>query len=287
MKDKLKVVLSKIVTTILVLPTIIWIYSPIIASILIPMAYMLPLAFSSWSMFAFFGNPSWLAGYFRFPEFISLMIFEVLTFVLGLTLFIWGVITLVKVKKKKEGLATSGPYKYVRHPQHLGIILMAFVNALYIPWTTDRGIKIGDILSWSIFAIILFSVSEYEDWTLNKQFGKEYLLYRSKTGSFFPKLTKKQIDEKNIKEPNYKIRIPIAVFSYALFVTLLYLLVELLSLPSIRWTYWPVDYISPKYWPMVFLFLSLFLSLGFALVRRKYSSKKELDEQNIATKESI
>lgn len=287
MKDKPKAVLSKIIATILMLPTIIWVYTPIIASILIPMAWMAPLAFSFWSIFAIFGNPNWVLGYFKIFEPISLLIFEFIIFILGLTLLVWGVITLAKVKKKKEGLATSGPYKYIRHPQHLGIILMAFVNALYIPWTTDSGIKVGDVLSWSIFVIILFFVSEYEDWSLIKQFGREYLLYRSKTGSFFPKLSKKQVEEENIKEVNYKIRIPVTIFSYGVFFTAMYLLVQLLSLPSIRWMIWPCDTINKEYWPTVFLFLSIFLSLGFALISRKFSSKKELDGQNIETRESI
>ncbi|MCG3224523.1 MAG: hypothetical protein H7647_08660 [Candidatus Heimdallarchaeota archaeon] len=163
---------------------------------------------------------------------------------------------------------------------------MAFVNSLYIPWTTDSGIKVGDILSWSIFAIILFFISEYEDWALTKQFGREYLLYRSKTGSFFPKLSKKQVDEENIKEANYMIRIPVTVFSCGVFFAAMYLLVQLLSLPSIRWMFWPCDTISKEYWPTVFLFLSIFLSLGFALIRRKYSSKKELNEQNIENTEN-
>jgi len=133
MKNGLKGIFVKITNAIFMLPTIIWVYAPMITSILISMAYMVPLAYSSWSIFVFFGNYGWVTGYFRFPEFISLMIFEVLTFVLGLTLFIWGIITLVKTKKRKEGLATSGPYHYVRHPQHLGIILIVFVNALYVP----------------------------------------------------------------------------------------------------------------------------------------------------------
>lgn len=155
MKEKFKKILSsRIMKSLVKVVMLVWVYAPIIANILFVMAiWMIPIAFSSWIFFTYFSSGGWLYKLIvlkyltNTPGVISLLVFEALFFAFGLVLFIWGLIYIAKVRLKKEGLATSGPYRLIRHPQHLGLILMSFSFSLYVPGTEDREIVVGEILS--------------------------------------------------------------------------------------------------------------------------------------------
>ena len=217
----------KIVSYILFFGSISWIYAPIIAGIIIPMVYMLPIAFTSRWLFAPGGSSSWVDGWIIMritTGVIVFFIFEVLLFIVGLVLFIWGVIVIVKKRVKQEGLATDGPYKYIRHPQHLGLSIMTFATSLYIPWTSDLGIRLGEILSWSIFTLILFIVSDFEERKLVKKYGEEYTEYRKKTGSFLPRFLNKEKERKSFQEIKYWKRYSFTSFGYISFIVLMYVL---------------------------------------------------------------
>lgn len=195
---KLKEVVAKV---ILVLSSI-WVYMPIIAGIFAHMIYMIPLAYTSWVLFLSLGG-SWaeMGSGFTFdgkyiPLGILAFIFEIAVFIVGVTLFIWGFIQIVRVRKNDVHIAQTGPYKYIRHPQHLGIILisLSFVflrNSIY-----DSHIcvsfRFGDILSWILFCFILIIWSDIEERKMHNRYPEEFADYTSKTGFFFPKIGDKQ-----------------------------------------------------------------------------------------------
>ena len=214
---------------LLSLGTICWIYSPIIAGILIPMVYMLPIAFTSWWLFASVGSSRWANGWIMMevnPDTVVFIVFEFLIFSVGLVLFVWGVITIAKSRIRKEGLITHGLYRFIRHPQHLGLSIMTLVTSLYIPWTTDLGIRLGEILSWSLFTLILIIISDFEDRKLVKKFGEDFLEYRDKTGSFFPRLVHKKKESRLSGRTKLLIKYSILIPFYVGFVLFMYMLTQ-------------------------------------------------------------
>jgi len=273
MNEETKRKLSRIVEIILLIPTLMWIYSPIIAGILFAMVWMFPIAFTSWWLFAFAGNKNWVLGIIAVnDQMITLIVFEFLIFGIGLCLFICGVVLIARAKLKKTGLVQTGPYKYIRHPQHLGLILMTLIISLYIPWTADTFIRIGEILSWSLFTLILFIISDREERKLVKIYGEEYNSYRSTTGFFFPRLFSKRKQRKKIEEIKYWRRYIFTTIAYVCFILLIRLLVYILELPTIRVVGHLFDYLSPFFWYFNIIILILFIAL---LIVRRYREKKQ------------
>ncbi len=237
-----RVLSSRIMKGFLLVLTLVWAYAPVVATILIWMAgWMVPIAFITWFLFGFFGlldqliSKMLLLKFIGFtPGVVTLLVFEALLFVFGLVLFTWGLIYIVRSRVKKEGLVTRGPYRFIRHPQHLGIIIMALPFSLYIPGTEDLGIGVADILSWSLFALILFLWSDHEERQLAKKFGEEFVEYRSRTGSFLPRIFNKTKERKNFYEIIYWKRYLFTFLGYLCFVAVMYLLAYILSLPGIE-----------------------------------------------------
>ncbi|MHA1201548.1 MAG: methyltransferase family protein [Candidatus Heimdallarchaeaceae archaeon] len=233
--------IMKIIMVPLTLLTLTWLYAPVVATIVLLMAvWMVPLAFVPWYFFALFGVDSLIGKtlvlkHIGFTAGVKiLLVFEILLAIFGFTLFSWGLINIASAKVKKEGLMKQGLYKFIRHPQHLGIILMALPFSLYIPGSEDMGIMVADILSWSLFSLILFLWSDHEERQLAKKFGEEFLQYRSKTGSFFPRIFNKTKERKNFFEIKLWKRYLFTFLGYAGFILILYLLVYILSLPEIK-----------------------------------------------------
>lgn len=174
----------------------IWSYIPIIIGILLPMAMILPIAYALWFL------SSLLPGGLLFDAYIPItpgypistnqlmFIFtlEIIIFLAGIFMFLLGLYHLAKGKKQKALIVTTGIYNYIRHPQNLGISLIALTFALYVPGFNDIGIRIGEIFSWLLFTFILTIYSNLEEKHLIKKFPEEYSAYQYKTGFFFPKL---------------------------------------------------------------------------------------------------
>ena len=239
MKEKLKKILSsRIFVTLLTILTSVWVYVPVVAGILVWMAaWMAPVVYTSWKLFYIFGPISWMNKWlhlnYNSPGVKTLLVFELLLIIIGLILLVWGLIQIAKTKLNKEGLATGGLYKHVRHPQHLGLILIAFSFSLYIPGTEDLGIRVGEILSWSLFSLIQFLWSDHEERRLAKIFGDEFIEYRRRTGAFFPRIFNKNREKKSFYEIKYWKRYLFTFLAYLGFVLILYILVYILSLPNI------------------------------------------------------
>ena len=126
-------------------------------------------------------------------------------------------------------LVQRGIYRYIRHPQHLGIIVMTLPFTLYIPWINDFGIRVGDLVTWICFTLLLVIYSDIEEFRLKKRFPKEFSVYQAKTGFIFPKIV--QLDQfrwlKRIKE-NYFLKYTILVVVFISFILILQFIVETL-----------------------------------------------------------
>ena len=265
--------ISKIIEKTLLIPSLIWVYSPIIAGILFAMVWMFPAAFTSWWIFAFLGQKNWLLGVISTNDtMIALIVTEFIIFGFGLCLFVWGVILIAKAKISKTGLVKTGPYKFIRHPQHLGIILMSLCISLYIPWTKDEFIRIGEIVSWSFFSLILLVMSDFEEKKLAKIFKEEYNQYRKSTGFFFPRIVGKDKERKTVFEIKYWKRYIFLGIGYLSFVLLTSLISYILELPKVRIIGHLFDYLSKEFWYFNIIGFTLII---VSLILRKYREKNK------------
>ena len=128
-----------IISKILLIIGSIWSYIPIILGILIPMTIIIPLAYASWFISSLL--PGGLSLYFEayipisIEKFsiqnIFLLTLEGIIFVGGLLIFLLGFYHLMKGKKQKVSIVSTGIYQSIRHPLNLGICLIALPFTLY------------------------------------------------------------------------------------------------------------------------------------------------------------
>ena len=83
--------------------------------------------------------------------------------------------------QQKGVLATTGIYKYVRHPQYLGFILI--IIGFLLQWPTLITLIMAPIL---IFRYIKLAREEEKE--ITKTFEKEFEDYRKNTPAFFPSI---------------------------------------------------------------------------------------------------
>jgi protein-S-isoprenylcysteine O-methyltransferase Ste14 len=224
---KIRMVFEKI----FVLFVAIWAYIPIIAGILFPMVGFIPLAYISWRILELWGSNGWYDSWFVInPEDVSiiqlLFIIELIIFIGGIFLFVFSLYHLIKARKHHRKIAITGPYKLIRHPQNLGIIIMLFPFTLYIPGFRDIGIRSGEIISWMIFSLCIIIISVLEERGLKKRYPKEFESYRENTGFFLPKL----IHSKSYIGKQYKFRYTLRygslILGFIICITIAYFLTE-------------------------------------------------------------
>ena len=81
--------------------------------------------------------------------------------------------------KKEHQLVTSGPFKFVRHPQYLSQFLLDIGGA-------------AATLSFILAPLALIQIpflflrASFEDKILDKHFGENFRNYKKKSGMFFP-----------------------------------------------------------------------------------------------------
>jgi protein-S-isoprenylcysteine O-methyltransferase Ste14 len=83
---------------------------------------------------------------------------------------------------QSRGLVTTGPYRLVRHPIYLGLILLALGQALaFSSWFAGVIVLVGIVptFAWRAGA---------EETLLSRAFGERYLLYRRQTKMIIPRL---------------------------------------------------------------------------------------------------
>jgi protein-S-isoprenylcysteine O-methyltransferase Ste14 len=84
--------------------------------------------------------------------------------------------------RDKQSLKTSQLYKYIRHPSYASMMIVILAYAL----TTHNlfAAIVGLLSGWFGFHYRIL----HEDHALEKQFGREYKEYQTKTGTWFPKV---------------------------------------------------------------------------------------------------
>lgn len=84
-----------------------------------------------------------------------------------------------KIYQSKDTLITDGIYKYMRHPQYAGIILITI--GMIMHWPT-----LITLLMWPFLTLAYYGLAKKEEKEMEAQFGKDYQEYKSKIPAFLP-----------------------------------------------------------------------------------------------------
>jgi protein-S-isoprenylcysteine O-methyltransferase Ste14 len=97
----------------------------------------------------------------------------------------------------KGSLVTEGIYRYIRHPQYAGFILITL--GLLVHWAT-----IPLLVMWPILLFQYYRLALKEERELEKEFGEEYSEYRKRVPMFMPlpslELSKNRMSRDNERE---------------------------------------------------------------------------------------
>jgi protein-S-isoprenylcysteine O-methyltransferase Ste14 len=136
-------------------------------------------------IFLIFQKPEFIQFPYIFRDFLNPL------FIVGLSFSIYS---LTYSLRRKGKLITTGPYKYIRHPQYLGIIIATFgltLGSLYAP--SIRYLFLPNysphqyILSlWIFMTIIYIFLARIEEKLLTKSHGKDFLNYKLLVPFLFP-----------------------------------------------------------------------------------------------------
>ena len=108
---------------------------------------------------------------------------------------IGGILTMVYATvylnlKRKQGLVSSGPYRWTRNPQYLGALLFTtnLTSRSYREVLGDIGWlgPTGTLLVWLATVIAYILLAWIEELHLSREFGQAYTEYRSRTAFLIP-----------------------------------------------------------------------------------------------------
>jgi protein-S-isoprenylcysteine O-methyltransferase Ste14 len=83
--------------------------------------------------------------------------------------------------QRTHGLATTGPYAYVRHPQYDGFILIML--GFLLQWPT-----LITLIMFPILVTMYLRLAQREEHEVISEFGDEYLRYAARTPAFLPRI---------------------------------------------------------------------------------------------------
>jgi protein-S-isoprenylcysteine O-methyltransferase Ste14 len=83
--------------------------------------------------------------------------------------------------QRTNGLATTGPYAYVRHPQYDGFILIML--GFLLQWPT-----LVTLIMFPILVTMYLRLAQREEHEVLSEFGDEYRRYAARTPAFLPRM---------------------------------------------------------------------------------------------------
>ncbi len=142
------------------IPLLLYILSPVLL-------YGLYIRIGNWGLVAVPLNPF----YFGWP---GAVLGAWMTLV-GMLLVIVGWLQI----HRATGLVMTGLYRFVRHPQYVGLFLI--ITGWVLHWPT-----LLTLLMYPILLVMYYRLSREEEKALAKAFGAEYEAYRNRTFMFLP-----------------------------------------------------------------------------------------------------
>ncbi len=122
--------------------------------------------------------------------FVPFLILEKVLVIIGILFFVYSLAYLVT--KRKEGLVTSGPYRLVRHPQYLGMILSTLGLTSWSVWILNNTFGIGFISPsqtigvWFIELFAYITLAYIEEQYLSRNYGEFFENYESQVPFLVP-----------------------------------------------------------------------------------------------------
>ncbi len=131
--------------------------------------------------------------------FTPLCVLEKIVATIGLGFLVYAVIYMKRTKHR--GLITSGPYRFIRHPQYLGMILVMLACTSWSVWILTNTFGVGFLTSyqtigvWFLALLTYILLAYFEEQALTRQLGVVYMSYQRQTPFFIPfiKPQKKEI----------------------------------------------------------------------------------------------
>lgn len=102
-------------------------------------------------------------------------------FIVGGLIFLSSAWKVLYQASKKGILATSGAYRYMRHPQYVAFILV--IVGFLLQWPTLITLIMAPIL-----IVRYITLARSEEQQMIRRFGQVYMDYKRKTPGFFPSL---------------------------------------------------------------------------------------------------
>ncbi|MCK4567617.1 MAG: hypothetical protein KAU48_09940 [Candidatus Thorarchaeota archaeon] len=139
--------------------------------------------------------------------------------IIAILFLIWSVVYLRK--EKTEGLVTSGPYRFVRHPQYLSLIMLTAIMTYQSVWIilhTDGFSWLSPDetkVLWFLMLVAYTIIAVIEEMHLQKSFDAKWSEYRSKVGFFIPYVKYKSY----LVEMLSGVIIPYAILEILLYIT--------------------------------------------------------------------
>ena len=135
--------------------------------------------FTTWALFIIKAiSPK--VGYFYLPEFISWIAVTILclgAFIISVSLVNLGKSLAVGLPLKETTLQTHGLYRLSRNPLYIGVHMIAIASCIYFPDLIN--------VSFTIYGIYMHHrIIKREEYFLEKRFGKEWLIYRTKVSRY-------------------------------------------------------------------------------------------------------
>ncbi|RPI86298.1 MAG: isoprenylcysteine carboxylmethyltransferase family protein [Chloroflexi bacterium] len=104
---------------------------------------------------------------------------------IGVALVILGWNVIYKRYWSKESgkgeLVTEGIYRFIRHPQYTGFMMITL--GMLLDWAT-----VPMLIMWPIMAVLYYRLAKKEEGDMLAEFGQKYAVYMQQTGRFLPRL---------------------------------------------------------------------------------------------------
>jgi protein-S-isoprenylcysteine O-methyltransferase Ste14 len=102
-----------------------------------------------------------------------------LLLLVGILFFLAGAVPLYWAKLRRRGAVTGGLYRFIRHPQYVGLAVMGFGVLLVWP-------RFLVLVSLIVMLFLYGVLARWEEAQCLARFGESYRAYQAKTGMFVP-----------------------------------------------------------------------------------------------------
>ncbi|MFX1565992.1 MAG: methyltransferase family protein [Promethearchaeota archaeon] len=129
-------------------------------------------------------------------EFISMSFMSPGVFLANLVTLIGILLTVYSIiyfyRHKKIGLVTTGPYRFIRHPQYTGFLLITLGLTVFCYWWLSNTFGIGwlskeaTVALWFVQFGIYITLALIEEYSLTKEWGDAFRAYKYHTSFLIP-----------------------------------------------------------------------------------------------------